>query len=300
MDASERSTGAEPDLLLRAIGPATEGGRLPLAELARLATGLQASLERLAWSIVGGSGRAGRRPREIVDAVRLDFVGFQRGSAILQIERAGQMTLGEDLLEESLDALAKGIQSLRARPTARPQHFSAHVINGLRSLTGGIGSSNVTRIDLVDKGEIRFSIDHELQQALRSITFEAVEESATVVGRLHMGDFSPASLRCRIDTYAGSVLCDFDSDLRDAVLDAMDEVVMAQGRAELDPNGARIHILHITDLQQVASARARSLDVLAQEQHVRPLTSASDLRGESVDDFAVFLAAVESARGGEL
>jgi hypothetical protein len=195
-----------PDLLLRAIGPATEGGRLPLAELARLASGLQASLERIAWSLAGGSARTGRRPREIVDAVRLDFVGFQKGSAVLQIQRSGQTALGEDLLEESLDTLAAGIDSLRRRPSTRPQHFSSYVINGLRTLTGGIGASNVTRIELVDRGQIRFLIDHELQQALRRVTFEAVEESATVVGRLHMGDFSPASLRCRIDTHAGSVL----------------------------------------------------------------------------------------------
>jgi hypothetical protein len=210
------------------------------------------------------------------------------------------MTLGEDLLEESLDALATGIESLRSRPSTRPQHFSSHVINGLRTLTGGIGTSNVTRIELVDRGRVRFSIDRELQDALRKVAFEAVEEAATVVGRLHMGDFSPASLRCRIDTHAGSVLCDFDSDLRDAVLDAMDEIVMAQGRAELEPNGATIHILHITELRQVATARARSLAVLAEEQGVRPLESAAQLRGDPVDDFEAFLAIIESARGNGL
>jgi len=98
--------------------------------------------------------------------------------------------------------------------------------------------------------------------------FEAVEEAATAVGRLDMGGFSPASLRCRIDTYAGSVLCGFDSDLRGAVLD-------------------------IVDLHQVASAAARSLDSLAREQGVRPIESASELRGEPIDDFDEFLAAIE-------
>ncbi|HET8658838.1 MAG TPA: hypothetical protein VFM55_07540 [Micromonosporaceae bacterium] len=289
---------SQVDLVLRAVGPATEGGRLPLAELARLASGLQMSIERLAWNIVGGSDRSGRRPQEIVDAVRLDFVGFQEGSALLQIARAGQLALGEDLLEQSLDALAAGVESIRARSGARPQHFSPQVVNGLRTLAGGIGSSNVTKIELADSGRVRFVIDRDLQAALRQITFDAVEEVATVVGRLHMGDFSPASLRCRIDTYAGSVLCDFDSDLRGAVLDAMDQLVMAQGRAELDPNGSHIHILHIVDLHQVASAGVRSLDSLAREQGVRPLGSASELRGEPIDDFDEFLAAIESARGG--
>lgn len=286
------------DLAVRAVGPATDGGRLPLSELARLAGGLQASLERIALSISGGANRPGRRPREIVDAVRLDFVGFERGSAVLNIARTGQLSL-DDLLETSLDALEEGLNSLLRDPNTLPPHFTPQVINGVRELTGGISPSNVTRIEFWRAGGIRFTIDERLQSAVRSAQFETVQQMATVVGRLHMGDFSPAGLRCRIDTYAGSVLCDFALDLRDAVLDAMDEMVMAEGKAELDPNGASVHVLHLTRLETLKSVRPRSLDTLARDQRIQPLSSLSELGGTPIDDFDDFLAAVQSARLGD-
>ena len=215
------------ELVLRAAGPATDGGRLPLSELARLASGLQASLERIAISIYGLDPRPGRRPREIVDAVRLDFVGFDAGSALLKIARPRQPMLTDDLLESALSALENGLARLRSSPQEVPQFFSPHVVNGLRDLTGGISPSSVTLIELLDGERIRFRLDSEMQAALRRVRFATVEESATVVGRLHMGDFSPASLRCRVDTHSGSVLCDFDHDLRDIVLDSMDQPVIA-------------------------------------------------------------------------
>jgi hypothetical protein len=286
------------DLVLRAVGPATEGGRLPLSELARLAGGLQASLERIALSISGGAARPGRRPREIVDAVRLDFVGFQEGSAVLDVARSGQPSL-DDLLESSLDVLEEGLKSLVDDPGRRPPHFSPQVINGIRELTGGISPSNVNRIEFWRAGERRFCIDDQLQTAVRQAQFEMVQQTATVVGRLHMGDFSPAGLRCRIDTYAGSVLCEFALDLRDAVLDAMDEVVMAEGTAELDPNGASVHVLHLTRLEPLRSVRPRSLDSLARERRIQPLSSLAELGGTPIDDFDSFLAAVQSARQGD-
>ncbi len=287
------------DLVVRAVGPATEGGRLSLSELARLAGGLQASLERVALSISGGATKPGRRPREIVDAVRLDFVGFQKGSAVLNVSRTGQISLTEDLLGLSLDALQHGIDSLVRDPNVLPPHFTPQVVNGLRDLTGGIGPGNVTRIEFAGRQGIRFNIDERLQSAVRQAKFEPIQEMATVVGRLHMGDFSPAGLRCRIDTYAGSVLCDFAADLRDAVLDAMDQMVMAEGKAELDPNGSSVHVLHLSRLEVMDSARPRSLDFLAREQLVGPVQSVSELGGAPIDDFDEFLHAIQSARLGD-
>jgi hypothetical protein len=286
------------DLVVRAVGPATEGGRLPLSELARLAGGLQASLERIALSISGSANRPGRRPREIVDAVRLDFVGFEHGSAVLNIARTGQLSF-DDLLGSSLDALEEGLNSLLRDPNVLPPHFTPQVINGVRDLTGGINASNVTRIEFHRSGRIRFVIDDELQAAIRQAQFEPVSEMATVVGRLHMGDFSPAALRCRIDTYAGSVSCDFALDLRDVVLDAMDQMVMAEGKAEFDPNGTSMRMLHLNRLEILGSTRPSSLDALARQQGIRPVTSVEELSGTPIDDFDEFLAAVQSARLGD-
>ncbi|GAB3809877.1 hypothetical protein GCM10027605_46480 [Micromonospora zhanjiangensis] len=285
------------DLTLRAVGPATEGGRLPLAELSRLTSGLQAALELLALGIAGKAAGPGRRPREIVDAVRLDFVGFRAGSAVLDIARTGQLSLDEGLLDQALTALEEGTNSLRERPDVLPPYFGPQVLNQLRSLTGGISARNVTRVELWQKDRARFVIDEALQRAVRRTSFEKIAQESTVVGRLHMGDFSPATLRCRIDTYAGSILCDFDSDLRDAVLDAMDEVVMAEGVAELEPNGATIHILHLSSLRRIDSVTPKSLADLARAQGVGPVRSIDELRGLPVGEMDDFLAALRSARG---
>ncbi|WIM94155.1 hypothetical protein ACTOB_006156 [Actinoplanes oblitus] len=286
------------DLVVRAVGPATEGGRLPLSELARLAGGLQASLERIALSLSGNTSRPGRRPREIVDAVRLDFVGFASGSAVLHISRTGQHGL-DDLLSTSLDVLEAGVGSLHRDPSTLPPHFTPQVVNGIRDLTGGISAGGVTGIEFSRGGRVRFTLDEALQKAVRSVQTESVQQMVTVVGRLHMGDFSPAGLRCRVDTYAGSVLCDFAPDLRDAVLDAMDQMVMAEGRGELDPNGVSVHVLHLTRLGMLQTARPRSLSDLAREQGIRPVDSLDDLGGSAVEDFEAFLAAVRSARLGD-
>jgi hypothetical protein len=298
MSASDHIPAEGVDLVVRASGPATDGGRLPLSELARLAGGLQASLERIALSLSGGTTGPGRRPREIVDAVRLDFVGFHAGSAVIHVARTGQISLTEDLLGQSLDAMQNGIESLLREPNALPPHFTPQVVNGLRDLTGGIGPANVTRIEFFGRNGLRFTVDHRLQAAVRLARFETIQEMATVVGRLHMGDFSPAGLRCRIDTYAGSVLCDFALDLRDAVLDAMDEMVMAEGKAELDPNGSSVHILHLSRLQTLGTARPRTLAALAEEQNIRPLVSAAELGGDPIEDFDSFLTAIRSTRPG--
>ncbi|GID29449.1 hypothetical protein [Paractinoplanes brasiliensis] len=298
MSRAEYVPSSQDDLVIRAVGPATEGGRLPLSELARLAGGLQASLERIALVISGGPTKPGRRPRDIVDAVRLDFVGFQSGSAVLSIARTGQLSL-DDLLNNSLDALEDGVNQLLRDPLTPPPLFTPQVINGIRDLTGGIGSSTVTRIEFWRAGRKRFTIDEALQAAVRSIPSETVQQAVTVVGRLHMGDFSPAGLRCRIDTYAGSVLCDFALDLRDAVLDAMDQMVMAEGKGELEPNGASVHVLHLTRLEILESARPSSLDRLARQQQIQPLSSLDELGGAPIDDFDEFTTIVRSARLGD-
>lgn len=292
--------GEEPqviDLTLRAVGPATEGGRLPLAELSRLASGLQAALELLALGIAGKAAGPGRRPREIVDAVRLDFVGFRAGSAVLDIARTGQLSLDGGLLEQALSALEEGTNSLRERPDVLPPHFSSQVVNQLRSLAGGISARNVTRVELWQGDRTRFVVDEALQAAVRRTSFEKVAQESTIVGRLHMGDFSPATLRCRVDTYGGSVLCDFNSDLRDAVLDAMDQVVMAEGIAELEPNGTTVHILHLSALRRVDTAEPKSIEELAREQGVGPVRSLDELRGSELGDMDAFMAAIRSARG---
>lgn len=283
-------------LTVHAEGPAVENGQIPLAELARIVGGLQSTLERLALSLETGIYTArGPRPREVVEAVRLDFAGFRPGSVIIDIARPGE-AVADGLLERSLQALEDGIAVVRTGGIP-PSYFTPQVINGLRELAGGITSGNLTSITFGRSGHDRFVIDSVFRECIRAMSPSTAEGEATVVGRLQMGDFSPATLRCRIDTFAGSVLADFDADLRDTVLDAMDQIVMATGIAELQPDGSTVRLLHLSSLESLPSARMSPLITLGRQQGVGPISDIEELQGHDTEDFGPFLDALNSARG---
>jgi hypothetical protein len=181
-----------------------------------------------------------------------------------------------------------------------PEHFSPALVNGLRDLAGGISPGKLSRIELRDGDDaVLLTIDQEFRDAVRGYHQERATAPATVVGRLHMGDFSPASLRCRIDTYAGSILCDFDLDLKDEVLNAMDSMVMASGPAEMQPDGATVRMIHLTEIEVVQTARSRTLTELAAEQNVGPLGTIAELAGDPIADIETFLAAIADARSDD-
>jgi hypothetical protein len=116
-----------------------------------------------------------------------------------------------------------------------------------------------------------------------------------------MGDFSPDALRCRIDTFAGSVLGDFGDELRDSVLDAMDQMVMATGTAELQPDGSTVRVLHLSALERLPSARMLPLATLQRQQGVSPVSDIAELQGSAGDDddYGPFMEAIASARRGD-
>jgi hypothetical protein len=291
-------------LSVHAEGPAADGGRLPLAEVARIAAGLQVTLERLALALTGTYVARGRRPRDVVEAVRLDLAGFRAGSAIIDVIRSDQpqqVTFeGDSLLADSLQAFEDGITTIR-QGGHLPPYFTPQVITGLRELAGGINVGNLTRISFGRPGGQTFVIDSVFRDRLRNVSTLGPETEATVVGRLQMGDFSPAALRCRIDTFAGSVLGDFGDELKDSVLDAMDQMVMATGTAELQPDGSTVRVLHLSGLQRLPSARMLPLATLQRQQHVSPVSDIAELRGstEDGDDFGPFIEAITAARRGD-
>jgi hypothetical protein len=286
-------------LSVHAEGPATEGGHLPLAELARIVGGLQLTLERVALALTGSYSARGRRPREIVEAVRLDFAGFRAGSVIIDVIRSGGAQ-ADELLSESLRVLEDGCEAVRLHQEL-PALFTPHVINGLRELAGGINSGNLTSISFDRPGGHPFVIDPVFRGELERVATRADnEQEATVVGRLQMGDFSPAALKCRIDTFAGSVLADFGAELRDRVLDAMDQLVMATGTAELQPDGSTVRVLHLSAIENLPEARLSPLPTLKRQQGIAPVADIEELLGPETDeDFASFVEAIESARRGD-
>ena len=284
-------------LTIRAVGPATSGGRLALSELARIASALQTTLERIGFSILTGRPhRMGRLPRQVAESVRLDFTGFREGSAILEVQRSPGANSTDDLLSDAFRALTNGIHELQMDSKRLPLHFTASVVNGLIMLCGGIGDGNIHRIEFTSGGSHWFTLDSARRASLRAAQKISLQEEITVVGRLHMGDFDPMSLRCRIDTHSGSVSCDLDDDMKDTVLDYLDELVIATGVAELQADGVAVRVLHLTELTKIEAARFQTLDDLAAEQGIQPLANLASLHGEPIDDFDEFLRNIRSAR----
>jgi hypothetical protein len=284
-------------LVVRAAGPATANGRLALSELARIASALQTTLERIAFSILTGRPhRSGRLPRQVAESVRLDFVDFSAGSAVLKMERGTAADTADDLLSDAFSTLTQGLTEIRRNPQGMPPHFTPSVVNGLVMLCGGISKDNVNKISFEADGRTWFTLDTNIRLQLKNVQKLTSEREITIVGRLHMGDFDPMSLRCRIDTNFASIPCDLDDDIKDAVFDLLDELVMATGVAEFQADGTTVRVLHLDELTRVESARFQSLEALAADQDVTPVTDMNALRGEPIDDFDEFLRSIRSAR----
>lgn len=282
-------------------GDAAPNGRIALAELARIAGEVQAEVERIALVLTAGSSTgSGRRPGDVVEATQLDFVGFAAGSAILEVEaREAPARLFDDeadLAECSMERLVAGLAELTTNPDRLPDGFDRGVVNGLASLTGSVGG-RVSAIEFVLGDSPAVVVDGRTKAAVRVARRRLEEESIEITGRLHMGDFAPSALRCRIDTPEGAVTCDFDEDLRTDVLSAMDRIVVAQGLAEYWPGENRPRLLHLEAVSQVQEAEEISLDEAVRQQGIAPVSSVEELVGPAVDDFDEFLAAVRSVRG---
>jgi len=285
------------DLTIRVSGPATTGLRLPLADVARITGEFQAALERLALVALGVGPRTGRRPREVVDAVRLELIGLVDGSAILTLDRSTEPSL-DNLLEEALTELETGV-NLIARGEPPPATFSTGVLDGLGRLSAGISEGRVTAIDVHYNGRRLMHIDKEFRGLVRVARQRRFYDEATVVGRLHMADFAPSCLRARIDTLDSSILCTFDESLREPILAALDQMVVAQGSAEYLAGTEIIRALDLTRIDPLRESQRQTLAELAAEQGVSALSDPAHLSlGERLPDeeFTSFFSAITSAR----
>lgn len=281
-------------------GPLAEGGRIVVSELVRILGELQSELERVALVLRGemAAGR-GRRPKDVVDAVRLDLVAIHQGSAMLELEsHASQLPLiPDDTLTESLRALVDGVGRIESDPAGSlPRGFDRGVVQGLFDMTRSLGAG-VETIEIRGPGISTRVLTTLTKDKIRAaVAVSSETQPRQVAGRLTMGDFALSALRCRIDTPTGSVVCDFEHDLRPNVLDAMDRFVRAEGPAEIAQPAGDIRILHIESLAVVEELVAGELGGLIAAQGAKVIGNGEDLRGEPIEDFDEFLAAIASLR----
>lgn len=280
-------------------GPLASDGRLALSELARLAAELQGEMERIALVLSGEpSGSPGRRPKDIVNAVRLDLVSMTAGSVTLELApHERQQTLIDSLAEVSIEHFLNGVERLQDDPGAMPSGFDEGVVSGLANFVAGLGRG-ISSIQIEGQGR-RIRLTPEFKHRLRPRRILSEERSVVVSGRLHMGDFAPSMQKCRIDTPVEGVVGEFDDDLRDEVLDLMGRLVRAEGWAEISEGGRIVGVLRLAAIEPSAELRSPSLQELVDDQGAYPIRSLQELKGgDAIDDFDDFLDAIHSLRAG--
>jgi hypothetical protein len=66
-----------------------------------------------------------------------------------------------------------------------------------------VSKRNFHAIEFIQAGSVRLVLNGDTRRTLKYAQKRSLEEEISIVGRLHMGDFDPMGLRCRVDIHAG-------------------------------------------------------------------------------------------------
>lgn len=307
----------EPVLIIRVKGKATATGRIALGDLIRLGRNVQTAVERVARVIVGqaDSRRPGRKPQEIAKNCALEVVALNKGSFEIAFDLPRDtfenMHLGIDAVEKLLD----GFDQLGTNGKSLPVGYDAGVLHTLRDM-GRLLGRGIDSIEVESRTERlhkTFLFTNQTRQSIIERIRGPVSNLRSIEGRLLMADFQRPSERCRIHPAIGEpISCKFDDSLEETVYEYLRNHVRVTGETTEDPNTGRIGSITITDIEPVTLEGAeldaispdafwhdKTLDQLASEQAVGPVTRLEDVWGagsdlwESDEDFDAFVSAIQ-------
>lgn len=297
----------DPLLKIRFDGEAVGPGRIPVTHLLTFLANMNKALQRTGRVLAGEaeSLRRGPQPRGIKEEIALDLVLLTHGSpaAVLGFERRQAdaafpgMDMGLDILEKALD----GLTAVQEADEALPPGYDTGVLMAWRD-AGTLFSKGITSIDFV--------LNHREAPLTTNLTLEGfarIQERIkgpqtnirTIEGRLLMADFKEHGTRCRVHPSAGEpVLCLFDEEQRDEVLDDILRYVRIVGEAKEDPLTGKIASIKIHDIERLEDREGEAadllpkgtpisrsfwesptLDELAQAQNLRPMADVRALFG---------------------
>ncbi len=305
----------EPILKVRFDGEAVGPGKIPVSHLLRFLTNLNKALQRTGHVLMGAaeSVRRGPQPRSIKDEVALDLVLLTHGSpaAVLGFERRQVepalpgMDFGLDVLEKALS----GLSAVQKPGDSLPAGCDTGVLMAWRD-AGTLFNQGI--------GKIEFTLNHRKKPLAAAFTPEGaarIQERIkgpqtnirTIEGRLLMADFKEHGTRCRVHPSVGEpVLCLFDEEQKDEVLEDILHYVRIVGEAKEDPSTGKITSIKIHDIERLEEREdeaadllpqgtpisrdfweSPTLDELAQAQNVKPMADVRALFGTwpgEVDD----------------
>jgi hypothetical protein len=301
-------------------GQSVHSGRIPISHLLEFLAGLQKVLYRTGqvFLMEGRSTRKGQRPKSLKQLVDLDLVEVTHGSpsTLLRFQRRPDQSLvSKD--EEAIrifEIAFKGVGEVQVLGDVLPPGFDRGVLLAWR---------DIGRLFLKRVNSITFELNHRPQPLRVQYTpqgFQVIQQRIqgpqtkriTIEGRLLMADFKEEGMRLRVHPLVGEpVLCVFDEEQKEEVLENLLRRVRVVGEALADPDTGKISRVRIRDvepLEDFAEAMeeihgvsadvlgfwsSRTIEELAEQQGVKPV---ADIRllygtwpGDPNDDFENFV-----------
>jgi hypothetical protein len=295
-------------LTIRLEGDAIGKGRIGVPQLLRLLTQFNKVLLRSGQILRGevDSLRRGPKEKELKDVIAFDLVKLAPGSpaVVLSFEHHHQPATylpGMDPGIEVLEKAIAGLEQVQQPSQALPIGYDVGVLMAWRDL----GTLFYEGIDT-----IQFTLNHRPQRKPVAFTrsgYECMQQRIqgpqvnirTIEGRLLMADFKEHGTRCRIHPSVGEpVLCLFDEEQKEEVLENILHYVRVIGEAKEDPLTSKVSSIRIHDIQRLEDRederadllpqgaplpadfwRSISLDELAESQGVSPMQDVKALFG---------------------
>lgn len=263
----------EPLLKIRFDGPAVGPGKIPLSHLLRFLENLNKALQRTGRVLTGRAASLirGPQPHSIKDEVALNLTLLTEGSpaAVLGFERRTMESYfpGMDHGLEILEKTITGLSSVQGRDEELPVGYDVGVLMAWRD-AGTLFCQGIHSIE--------FRLNHRELPVVTSFTpsgFARIQERIkgpqtnirTIEGRLLMVDFKEHGTRCRVHPPFGDpVLCLFDEEQKDEVLDDILHYVRVVGVAKEDPITGRITSIKIHDIERLEEHEDDAVDLLPQ------------------------------------
>ena len=262
----------EPLLKVRFDGEAVGPGAIPVTHLLRFLSNLNKALQRTGRLLSGEteSVRRGPQSRNIKDELALDMVLLTHGSpaAVIGLERRGQMALPSmDFGLEILEKTIIGLGLIQETGDALPAGCDVGVLMAWREV-GTLFSQGIEKIE--------FKLNHRERPLRTNFTpdgFIHIQERIkgpqtnirTIEGRLLMADFKEHGTRCRVHPSAGEpILCLFDEEQKDEVLEDILCYVRIVGEAMEDPITGKIASIKIHDIERLEDREDEVVDLLPQ------------------------------------
>lgn len=256
-----------PLLTIRFDGEAVGPGRIPVSHLLRFLGNMNKALQRTGRVLLGV--RRGPQPHDIKDEVALDLVLLTHGSpaAVLGFERRieQQSLAGMDRGMEILEKAIIGLAAVQEADEALPPGYDTGVLMAWRD-AGIVFSQGI--------GRIEFTLSYPDRPVVAAFTpngFVRIQQRIqgpqtnirTIEGRLLMADFKEHGTRCRVHPAVGDpVLCLFDEEQNEEVLEDILHFVRIVGEAKEDPVTGKITSIKIHNIERLEDRESEATDLL--------------------------------------